>query len=188
MRRFMTVLLAATLAFAPGAAAQNVPLRDGFWIGLGLGAGSLGFGGDVSGVDRETGLSGYLKLGATVSQHFLLGAETNGWTKSESGVNTRVGSLSAVGYVYPSSTSGFFLKGGLGYLAISDNANVQSTASGVAAQLGLGYDFRVGGNFSLTPYANYIASSGAELKVGGSGVGGDINPNVFQFGLGVTWH
>ena len=184
----MTVLLAATLAFAPSAAAQNVPLREGFWIGLGLGAGSLGFGGDVSGVDRETGLSGYLKLGATVSQHFLLGAETNGWTKSESGVNTRVGSLSAVGYVYPSSTSGFFLKGGLGYLAISDNASTQSTASGVAAQLGLGYDVRVGGNFSLTPYANYIASSGAELKIGGTGVGGDINPNVLQFGLGVTWH
>ena len=82
MRRFMTVLLAATLAFAPSAAAQNVPLREGFWIGLGLGAGSLGFGGDVSGVDRETGLSGYLKLGATVSQHFLLGAETNGWTRA----------------------------------------------------------------------------------------------------------
>jgi hypothetical protein len=58
----------------------------------------------------------------------------------------------------------------------------------MAAQFGLGYDFRVGRNFSLTPYANYIASTGAELKLDGSATGADINPNIFQMGLGVTWH
>jgi hypothetical protein len=188
MMRFMAVLLGATLAVTSSAAAQHAQAREGFWIGFGLGAGSLGFGGDVSGVDRETGLSGYFKLGAAVSPHFLLGAETNGWTKSEGGVTTSAGALSAVGYVYPRATGGLFLKGGLGYLAISDNADYQGSASGLAAQLGVGYDVRVGSNFSLTPYANYLASSGAELKIDGSGVGANINPNVFQFGLGVTWH
>ncbi len=179
----LTVLLAGT-SFA-----QQAQTRDGFWIGVGMGAGSLGFSGDATTSDRSSALSGYFKLGATISPKFLLGAETNGWTKSEGDVTMRAGALSAVGYFYPSATGGLYLKGGLGVLAISDNAPIQQgSAAGMAASLGLGYDFRVAQNISLSPYANYITSTGAELKVDGAASGADINPNIFQIGLGVTMH
>src|SRR5262245_9382473 len=85
--------------------------REGFWIGFGLGAGSLGCG-DCN--DRTNGFSGNFKLGGTINPHFLLGAKTNGWYKSEDGVTLSYGNLSAVAYYYPSVTNGFYLKGGLG--------------------------------------------------------------------------
>jgi hypothetical protein len=50
--------------------AQGRPqTREGFWIGGGLGYGSLGIE-DLT--DREDGLSGNLTLGGTVSPRFLL--------------------------------------------------------------------------------------------------------------------
>jgi hypothetical protein len=177
------------LALATTANAQHAQTREGFWISAGLGVGSLGFGGDATNDDRQSGLSGNLSLGATLSPHFLLGAETIGWTNGEAGVTTKAGVFSAVGYFYPMVTSGLYIKGGVGVLAVSDNApTLQGKAAGVAAQLGMGYDIRVGRNVSLSPYANYIASSGAELKLDGSATGGNINPNMFQVGLGVTMH
>ncbi len=178
-----------TAVLATSAFAQKAQTREGFWIGFGAGAGSLGFGGDATSDDRQTGLSGNFRLGATVSPHFLIGAETNGWTDETAGITTTAGVFSAMGYYYPMVQSGLYLKGGLGFLAVSDNAEInQGKAAGMAAQFGLGYDFRVGRNVSLTPYANYIASTGAELKLDGSPSGVDINPNIFQMGLGVTWH
>jgi hypothetical protein len=178
-----------TAVLATSANAQKAQTREGFWIGVGMGVGSLGFGGDAVNDDRHAGLSGNFKLGGTISPQFLLGVETNGWTDKTDGITTSAGVFSAVGYYYPMVRSGLYLKGGLGVLAVADNAPVnEGKAAGMAAQLGAGYDVRVGRNFSLTPYANYIFSSGAELKVDGSATGADINPNIFQLGLGVTWH
>jgi hypothetical protein len=49
--------------------------------------------------------------------------------------------------------------------------------TGVGVNMGLGTDIRLGSNFSLTPFANYLY---------GSFDGGATN--VLQAGLGVTWH
>lgn len=151
--------------------------REGFWIGFGLGAGSLGC--DSCDGERATGFSGNVKLGGTVNSRVLLGAETNGWYKSEDGVTLNYGNLSAVVYFYPSATGGFYLKGGLGLATASVDLGGFGSASetGSGAVLGLGYDARVGKNFSLTPYLNFL---------GGSFSGGTVN--VTQFGLGFTWH
>jgi Outer membrane protein beta-barrel domain len=178
-----------TAVLATSAFAQKAQTREGFWIGFGAGAGSLGFGGDATTDDRQTGLSGNFRLGATVSPHFLIGAETNGWTDETAGITTTAGVFSAMGYYYPMVQSGLYLKAGLGFLAVSDNADIaQGKAAGMAGQLGLGYDVRVSRNMSLSPYMNYIMSTGAELKLDGTPTGVDINPNIFQFGLGLTWH
>ena len=151
--------------------------REGFWIGFGLGAGSLGC--DECDGERETAFSGNLKMGGTVNSRVLIGGETNGWYKSQSGITTTYGNLSAVVYFYPSETNGFYLKGGLGLasLAIDVAGYGSADETGGGAVLGLGYDARVGQNFSLTPYLNFM---------GGSFDGG--NANVVQFGLGFTWH
>ena len=99
----------------------NKHQRSGFFIGFGLGYGALAIE-DVDGT--EGALSGMLRLGGTLSDKLLLGIETNGWTKTESGVYTFQGSdarstfssLAAALQFYPSSTGGFFLSGGLSAL------------------------------------------------------------------------
>lgn len=179
MRRFsLVVCLVALAVYASPAQAQGRPqTREGFFIGFGLGWGSLGCS-DCSG-ERESGFSGYLKLGGTVNEKLLLGFESNGWVKDQNGVTLSQGNASAVAYVYPTPDSGFFVKGGFGLstldLSVSGFGNASDTGFGVIA--GLGYDARVGTNFSLTPYGNFVY---------GSFDGGSTN--VFQAGLGLTWH
>ena len=73
MRRIVTtalVLVAALVAVPQSADAQtNAPARDGFFIGLGLGGGSFGC---TDCGDRQSGVSGHLKLGTAVSEQLLL--------------------------------------------------------------------------------------------------------------------
>ncbi|MHC4769514.1 MAG: hypothetical protein ACYTEI_12490 [Planctomycetota bacterium] len=190
MTRTLLVVLCCTVTLGVTTLeAQNPQTREGFWIGLGLGAGSVGADCDLCNDDREIGLSGNLRLGGALSQKVLLGAGTNGWIKSESGINQSVGALSALVVFYPSATGGFFLQGGLGVLRYeADDGVDEVTSTGFGALLGLGYDFRVGGNFSLSPFLNFLASSGGSLKFDGMDLDIDFNANLVQFGLGVTWH
>jgi hypothetical protein len=165
----LTVLLAST-SFA-----QQSQARDGFWIGGGLGYGSLGCEGCT---DRTGAPSGYLKLGTTLRPNILLGVETNGWTKSEFGARLTMGNVSGAVYVYPMASMGLFVKGGAGYSALNASSDVGSgTESGFGMILGAGYDVRVARNLSITPVANWFR---------GSFDGGSAN--VLQLGVGVTSH
>lgn len=110
-RVLVAAILMAGCIVEPVSAQVRPQTRDGFFVGFGLGWGSLGCS-DCDG-EREPGLSGYFKLGGTVSDQLLLGFESNGWYKEEDGVTLSQGNLSAVAYLYPAPASGFFLKGGL---------------------------------------------------------------------------
>lgn len=161
---------------APHLAAQGRPqIRDGFWFNIGLGFGSAGC--DGCG-ERETGFSGGLALGGTLSQKVVLGVGTNGWTKSEGGATVTVGTLAALIRFYPSATGGFFLLGGLGLGTVSaEEAGISDSETGSGIIIGLGYDFRVGNNVSLTPFWNGYATKTENTDF-----------NVGQIGLGVTLH
>ncbi len=181
MRTIAMAVLAAALVLAtnaePAQAQSRPQTREGFFIGFGFGWGSLGCS-DCSG-ERESGLSGYFKLGAAVNQRVLLGFESNGWFKEQSGVTLSQGNGSAVIYLYPNPESGFFIKGGIGLatlnLDVSGFGSDNVTGFGLVG--GLGYDARVGRNFSLTPFGNFVY---------GSFDGGSTN--VIQAGIGLTWH
>ena len=160
---FFAILLASS------ASAQQAQTRQGFWIGGGLGYGSLG----CDGCDRVGAPSGYLKLGGTLRQNILLGVETNGWTKSELGNRLTMGNVSGAVYWYP-MTNGMFVKAGAGYSVL--DSGIAST-SGFGLLGGVGYDVRVGRNLSITPVANWFR---------GSFDGGSAN--VLQIGMGVTSH
>ena len=165
----LTVLLAST-SFA-----QQAQTRDGFWIGGGLGYGSLGCEGCI---DRTGAPSGYLKLGTTLRQNILLGIETNGWTKSEFGARLTMGNVSGAVYFYPMASTGLFVKGGAGYSMLDASTDVGSgSESGFGMILGAGYDVRVTRNLSITPVANWFR---------GAFDGGSAN--VLQIGVGVTSH
>jgi hypothetical protein len=122
----LTVVLAST-SFA-----QQAQTRDGFWIGAGLGYGSMGMSCEGCGdVDRVGAPSGYLKLGTTLRQNILLGVETNAWTKSELGIRLTMANISALD-AGGGGTNGFGILGGVGY------------------------DVRMSKNLSITPVANWF--------------------------------
>jgi outer membrane protein with beta-barrel domain len=169
----LTALLATT-AFA-----QQAQTRQGFWVGGGMGYGSMGL--SCSGcadLGREGGLSGYAKLGGTLRQNILLGVEMNGWTKSEGGARVTMGNFSGAAYWYPMATQGLFIKAGAGYSVLGvDDGSSTADDSGFGLLGGVGYDLRVGRNLSLTPVANWFRG----------GFNG-LSTNVLQFGLGLTSH
>jgi hypothetical protein len=176
LRNALFAVLAIAACALPSEVVAQAPTRTGFFIGFGLGWGSLGF---EDGDEREGGVAGYFKIGGAISPSVLLGAESNGWYKEELGIAITSGNLSAVAYVYPNPASGFYLKGGLGLARLEVDAGSFGSASdeGLGLTLGAGYDIGFGGRFALTPFANLVY---------GSFDGGSTN--TLQFGLGVNWY
>jgi hypothetical protein len=153
----------------------QAPTRSGFFIGFGLGAGFL----SVEDSDRESSVSGYFKIGGALSDRVLLGAESSGWVKDESGVTVSSNALSAMAYVYPNPMGGLFFQGGLGISRLEVDAGDFGSGgeTGTALTLGAGYDIGFGGRFGLTPYASFV--------FGNYDAG---NTNVFNVGLGFNWY
>jgi Outer membrane protein beta-barrel domain len=168
-----------TAVLATSAVAQQAQTRQGFWIGGGMGYGSLGLSCEgCADVGREGGLSGHAKLGGTVRENLLLGVEMNGWTDSEGAARITMGNFSGAAYWYPMPTQGLFIKAGAGYSMLGvDDGVTSADDTGFGLLGGVGYDLRVGRNLSITPVANWFR---------GGFDGGSAN--VLQFGVGVTSH
>ena len=173
----IAALLAASLVTSGKAEAQNPHTREGFWFNLGFGVGSLGC--SECEDARETGPTGGLALGGTLSNQWLIGAFSNGWTKTIDGATVTAGTLVVGARFYPSATGGFFLLGGIGIgrLEIEVPGFGSAAENGSGALLGLGWDIRIAPNVSATPFWN-----GAGIKVSG----GDAN--FGQLGIGITIH
>jgi hypothetical protein len=188
-------VLLVSLATANAAVAQKkyddaAPRRQGFWFGLGAAAGSVGMECSGCSSDRKTGGSGYVRLGGTLSPHWLLGGEISGWARSESGVNMALANVAITASWYPSRTGGFFLKFGLGALAYQEDGGIAKfEVSGASGIVGIGFDLPIGRSLSLTPFLNSIASSKSKVKLNGSELAGiEANPNLLQVGLALSWH
>jgi hypothetical protein len=158
------------------AEAQKAQVRDGFWVSGGLGYGAMGC---ENCADYESGVSGGLSAGGTLSPRWLIGAGTSGWTKSEDGARMTVGLLDARVRFYPRARGNFFLTGGVGIGSVKASISGlgSATETGVGAILGLGYDWRVSRNASITPYWNGFAMRND-----------NVDANVGQLGLAVTLH
>src|SRR6476661_7074022 len=149
-RMVRLVAVVASLAVATAAQAQKAPVRQGFWLSGGLGMGSLGC--QDCGSSRENGLTGDLSLGGTLSPRWLVGVGTSGWSKSENGGRLTVATLDARLRFYPWTAGGFFLTGGIGGAEVRESVGGLSVSEkGVGALFGIGYDYRVARNTSITP-------------------------------------
>jgi opacity protein-like surface antigen len=189
--KFLSLAAASLLVLSATASAQsNVQTRDGFTISFGLGAGSAALTCPGCGsTPRETGASGYLRLGGAISPSLVLSAETNGWSKTIQGVDTRMGSLMGVAQWYPSVSNGFYVAGGVGLSAYSEqDPSTKADAVGLGYQFGTGYDFRMSHNFSLTPYVNFVGMANSDVKVDGTSLNQKIGTSNVQYGIGFTWH
>ena len=176
MVQLVAVCMISSLSVAADAQAQNAQARQGFWFSGGLGYGSLGC--DDCG-DREGSISADLSIGGTISPRFLLGVGTSGWSKSEAGGTLTVGLVDARVRFYPSARGGLFLTGGIGVGSITAKIDGfgSSTETGPAMILGLGYDYRVAQNMSVTPYWTGFAVKND-----------NVDANVGQIGIAVTLH
>jgi hypothetical protein len=167
-----------------GAEGDNEMARNGFYFNAGAGAGAVDEQCRDCEIDSETGFSGLVALGGFVNPQTVVGIEGTGWTKDQSGVSTQV--WSAMGQVtrYLSTTSGLFLRGGVGWVGYHDDAD--QTASGPGFSGRIGYDF-LQGKVHIAPYFGYIRTfDGIDLKRDGNEVGFNFVISQFQFGLGVS--
>jgi len=162
--------------------------RKGFWIGFGGGFGSLGV---EDGDTRESSGAATFKLGGTLSQSLLLGVQVDAWTKTvdsfEGSATLTFGTVTALVVFYPMSNGGLYLSGGIGVATLtgeisSGGLGISETKGGPGGVVGIGYDIRLGRNFSLTPYFNFSAGN-INLAEGTS-----MGVNMFQTGLAVNWH
>ena len=173
-------MLAATLVVLPqGTDAQRPQTREGFFIGLGIGGGSLGC---ATCDGREGSFTGQVTFGGTLTPQLLLGVESSGWTKEENDARLTHANFGVVAHFYPMVTSGLFLSGGVGGSTLeasttSGSVTTSVTETGFGFTAGAGYDVRVGNNFSVTPYGLY---GWGDFDAGSA--------DTFQFGVGVTWH
>ncbi len=190
--RFLAGLGVLALVGAGAAAAQRPQTREGFWIGFGFGYGSADascetiLGSPCGNADRQRGVTGFLKLGGTLSPNLLLGGAVNAWTKEDQGITETLGNVTASVYFYPAPANGFFLTGGLGFSSYqaSDGGTIDGNGWGFTA--GLGYDIRVGRNVSLTPNVNFVYGAVGDIEKGAAATG--WKQNIFDVGLGVTFH
>jgi hypothetical protein len=196
----VAIVITTLLASATGLHAQATGwpnTRHGFWIGFGMGDGSAGF--DCNyfcDSDRLNGVSSYLRLGATLSSHVLLGAEINGWVNSDNLVTEAVWVASVVILWYPSGMGASYVKLGLGGMHYGTGTGVADfttvSANAPSATLGVGYEVRVRPKVSLVPWIDVLASSrvGLDYRLGFSEPPPsppDVRINLVQAGLGVTW-
>ncbi len=180
-------LLFGVLA-APALAQETQP-RQGFGISFGLGGGSAGIDCDGCGSDRDTGGSGYLRLGGHVRPDLFVAFESIGFVTSNDGWDTTGGFYSVATQWYPNVDKGFYLKGNLGVAGVvEDDGFDEIEVAAFGLGLGIGYDIRLGRNFSLTPYANLVYTAKGDVKLNGSSTGIKAGFNLFQIGLGFTWH
>jgi hypothetical protein len=171
--------------------------REGFYFGIGGGAGSAQFSCEgCSAEDRQTGGSGYLKAGWTLNPHLLVGGELNVWARRDEAFDVERWSyrynLSATATVYPSAASGFFVKGGggLSYFDMDadfgdDTVDIE-LGDGPGVVVGAGYDIRLG-RVALTPAVNYWVGWLDNLETRGVPYETGRRQQVLDITIGITF-
>jgi hypothetical protein len=138
------------------AAQETSPRRQGFWFLIGAGYGSARIDCDQCGSDYDPGLAGTLALGTTLSEQFLVGVESDWWSRDDDGVWTSVGNISAVGYLFPRRDMGLFLKAGAGAAGFhSTGFGPDQDQIGFGVIAGVGYEIPVNAGLSIVPMASY---------------------------------
>jgi Outer membrane protein beta-barrel domain len=159
--------------------------RGGFWGGLSLGAGGEAFDlRDGQGYSEELYRPTVsLRLGGTVSQSLRLGGEAMAWINERNHSVESLSSLLFIGQLYPITTTGLYLKGGLGLgrnaVEFDDGFDVGDT--GFAGLLGAGWEIRVGRRWYLNPSFDVV-----EHRYTGRG-DERYRERLVNFGLGVLF-
>ncbi len=184
------------LLFTAAAQAELKPAtHSGFYIGFGLGWGSLKVeldddNEDVSFIsDAEGGGSGNFRIGGALSNKLLLGVEANSWVRKyevTSGNETfdaevTVSNVAITLTYYPAEQ--FFIKGGPAFATSELKFDIPGTIfsgkaedEGAGLMLGAGGEFRLTRKFALVPSAQWMYQKFDDYKI-----------SFFSATLGVGW-
>jgi len=183
----LAALLTFTLGLAARGAAQGQP-RRGFWLAFGAGYSSLASSCDGCGsLSSQSGIAGQFRMGTTLRPNLLVGLDLESWNKSEGGKWARSANFTAAAYWYPSTSNGFYVKGGAGLSTVSGTVGgyaIDGTGFGLTG--GLGYDLRLTKGFFLTPVATYFWGSVGDISTGSIVVSKGWKQSVLNLGLDAT--
>ncbi len=180
---------AAQVSDTPGAGSETT--RSGVWLGVGMGLGSAMPTCPICARNREQALSGYFRMGGTVTQRILVGLETNAWYRGGEETDQIIGSASVVSLLYPRDDSGLYVKVGLGltrFEARPTGDDPPVTANTFGVNVGVGYELRATRALSFVPYLNVLTGSFGNLKEEDRTLTGSMNVSLVQFGIGITTH
>ncbi len=167
--------------------------RHGFWIAPGFAAGEDAF--RLSNVSSDYG-DGLTKptfslgIGGTVNPQFRLGAEMKVWADQyfDSAIDAEVTEslfgLLMVGQFYPARRLGLFVKGGLGVSRSGVDVEFGDGVGewGFSTLVGAGYEFRVGRNLFITPFADLMHHRSSERN----DPDGTLHERLISFGVNLT--
>lgn len=181
--------VAATIVALSVTGAEAQVQREGQWFAVGLGGGVDQISCGVCQGDPKPGITGFVRFGGTISDRLLLGAEFDGWTRSDESIRQYMGTLNAIAILYAGPEARFHLKGGvgaMGFRASEDGDALTALTFGITG--GAGYDFPIRENLSLTPFASLTLAPFADLKFNGELAQDGATLGLLQAGLGLTWH
>lgn len=192
--RAISAAVALLLAAAPGGWAQDPPRglsvvreggRAGFWGGLSIGAGGEAFDlRDGAGYSEELYRPTVsLRLGGTVSPSLRLGGEVLAWINERDFETESLTSVLFIGQLYPITSTGLYLKGGLGLgrNAVEFDGGGDVGDTGFAGLLGAGWEIRLGRRWYLNPSFDVV-----EHRYTGRGEE-RYRERLVNFGLGVLF-
>lgn len=184
MRRTVALLL----LLLPTALSAQRRGAAGFWYNISIAPAWARVSCDICAGHRRTGISASLGLGGTAARGLRVGGEFSGWRESAGGVTQTLMSVGATAYWYPNPRSGLYLRGGAALVMhrAGDGTDVV-TSSGLGPQLGIGYDYTVGKNWRLAPFAHYAAGVfGGAVKFNGGTAAGTARVSFLQIGASLT--
>ena len=192
--RAISAAVALLLTAAAGAWAQDAPRglsvvheggRAGFWGGLSIGAGGEAFDlRDGAGYSEELYRPTVsLRLGGTVSPSLRLGGEVLAWINERDFETESLTSVLFIGQLYPITSTGLYLKGGLGLgrNAVEFDGGGDVGDTGFAGLLGAGWEIRLGRRWYLNPSFDIV-----EHRYTGRGEE-RYRERLVNFGLGVLF-
>ena len=169
----------------PGLVEVHESDRRGFWGALGVGAGGESFdlldGAGYSGQLYKPTVS--LRLGGTPANFLRLGGEILGWINDRGSATESLTSLLFVAQLYPVTSTGLYLKGGLGLgrNEVNFDPGFDVGDTGFAGLVGAGWEIRVARRFYLNPALDLV-----EHRYTGRG-GDRYRERLVNFGVGVLF-
>jgi hypothetical protein len=182
IRLFASVAIAVIFLSRTVLVSAEETQRNGFWGGVDVGAGYVERSVGSLTIDSTDFYMG-IKAGYVVHPQVLAGLELSGWNQQATDWDddTKGAGLMQVfliSRIYPMRDSNLFAKVGGGWVRQWANRPTgKSTLDGWGATVGVGYDYPLGGNWSLTPFFNY-----------GFGKAENQSHQTFTLGVGISFY
>ena len=183
LRSWLTLAVLTLGALPLSAQASH---RKGFFIGFGFGGG----GGTVDSDENVNGGMGWITLGGTITPRLRLAADFEGMVPKGDNADFSLGTSTFAALYYPSVTSNFFLKGGIGAATVSyTGPGPNGNGTGLGGVVGAGFDMMVGKKVSITPQLTFFGGSTGDIRAEDNTlVANDVHFSMATLSIGVVFH